>query len=112
MRSYAGSELGSILSDTEKAAWNAPKSVHTNFLGNHKAENFREIVIEMFPSYEALRVTKATYSVFSSGLFPSELWEKLAMNTVEGFTKIFPSWKNGLWEDGSVVCVRNTVGLW
>jgi len=73
MRSYAGSGLGSILSDAENAAWNAPKSVHTYFFGNHKAENCREMVSEMFPSYEVLHVTKATYSVFSSGLFPSEL---------------------------------------
>jgi hypothetical protein len=48
----------SVLSDTEKAAWNALKSVHTNFLGNHKAENYREVVSEMlvFPCYKMQHV--------------------------------------------------------
>jgi len=40
-------DFHSTLSITEKAAWNAVKSMCTNFLGNHKAENCREIVSEM-----------------------------------------------------------------
>jgi len=32
------------LSETEKATWNASKSVCTNFLGDHKAEKYRETV--------------------------------------------------------------------
>jgi hypothetical protein len=37
----------STWSDIEKATWNALKSVCTNFLGNHKAENCTEIVSGM-----------------------------------------------------------------
>ena len=43
------------LSETEKAAWNALKSVCTNFLGNHKAENYREIVSEMFKFFQVMK---------------------------------------------------------
>jgi hypothetical protein len=41
-------DFHSTLSNTEKAAWNAFKSMCTNFLRNHKAENNREIVSEIF----------------------------------------------------------------
>jgi hypothetical protein len=65
-------DFHSTLSNTEKAAWNAFKSVCTKFLGNHTAENLREIVSEMlvFPSYEVQHVTEATFPRFSSGPFP------------------------------------------
>jgi len=47
MRGYTGNGLYSTLSLTEKAAWNAVKSKCTNFLGNYKAENCREIFSEI-----------------------------------------------------------------
>ena len=40
-------EFNSIGSDTENVAWNAFKSLCTNFLGNHKADISREIVRKM-----------------------------------------------------------------
>jgi hypothetical protein len=43
----SASPVLNVLSDTEKAAQNALKSMCTNFLGNHKLENCREIVSEM-----------------------------------------------------------------
>jgi hypothetical protein len=29
------------------------------------------------------------------------------MNMVKDFTKTFPSWRNGSWEDGTVGCLQN-----
>jgi hypothetical protein len=52
-------DFQSILSDTEKAAWNALNSVCTNFLGNHKAENYREVVSEML---ECVHIVKCSIS--------------------------------------------------
>jgi hypothetical protein len=36
-------DILSTLNDTENAVWNAFKSVCTNFLGNHKTDNCRQI---------------------------------------------------------------------
>ena len=47
-------DFHSTLSITEKAAWNAVKTMCTNFLGNHKAENCTEIVSEMLYSFSNL----------------------------------------------------------
>jgi hypothetical protein len=43
------------LSDTEKATWNAFKSVCTNFLGNHKAKNYGEIVSAMLKRFKVMK---------------------------------------------------------
>jgi len=34
------------LSEIEKGAWNALKSVCTNFLGNHKAETIEKLLVK------------------------------------------------------------------
>jgi hypothetical protein len=48
-------DFHNTLSDTEKTAWNAVKSVCSNFLGTHKAENYREIVSEMFKCFQVMK---------------------------------------------------------
>jgi hypothetical protein len=41
-----------VLSDDEKAAWNAFRHVATGLRGNVKAVNFRKLVDELVNSYE------------------------------------------------------------
>jgi hypothetical protein len=48
-------DFNCILSDTENAAWNALKSMCNKFLGNHKAENYREIVSELLKCFQAMK---------------------------------------------------------
>lgn len=43
-----------IMTEKERAAWLSFKSVVENFLGNHKSENYRELVVEMLKNYEKL----------------------------------------------------------
>jgi hypothetical protein len=43
-----------IMTEKERAAWLSFKSVVENFLGNHKSENCRELVVEMLKNYEKL----------------------------------------------------------
>jgi hypothetical protein len=38
----------------EKAAWISFKYVTINFLGNHKAENYRDMVADLVQSYKAM----------------------------------------------------------
>jgi len=42
------------MNDKEKAAWNSFKQTVTNFLGNKKSENYKEIVAEMVTNFGAL----------------------------------------------------------
>ena len=50
---FIGPQIWEIMQDLDfpitlsgTAVWNALKSVWTNFLGNHKAENYREIAVK------------------------------------------------------------------
>jgi hypothetical protein len=47
-------QLDLLLSDDEKAAWNAFRYVVTGFLGNVNAVNFRKLVVDIITSYEKL----------------------------------------------------------
>lgn len=47
-------EFEVLLSDLERPAWDAFKSVTKNFLGNNKSEDYEEIVSELLRSYHAL----------------------------------------------------------
>jgi hypothetical protein len=38
----------------EKAAWKSFKNVTTSFLGNHKAENYCDMVADLVKSYKAM----------------------------------------------------------
>jgi hypothetical protein len=42
------------LSEVEKAAWKSLKNVTTKLLGNHKAENCRDMVTDLVQSYKAM----------------------------------------------------------
>ena len=43
-----------MLNDKEKAAWQSFEKVSNGFLGNFKAANFRELVLDLVDSYEQL----------------------------------------------------------
>jgi len=48
-------EFNSNLIGTENTVWNAFKFVCTNFPGNHKAENYREIASKMLKYFQAVK---------------------------------------------------------
>ena len=43
-----------VKSDGKKAAWKSLKNICSGFLGNHKAENYHEIVSDLVNSYKAM----------------------------------------------------------
>ena len=64
------------LNDLEKAAWLSFKKVCTEFLGNHKANNYSEIVKELLTSYKALGCNMSLKVHFLDSLldfFPANL---------------------------------------
>ena len=71
-------DFPSTLSDTENAAWNALKSVSTSFLGNHKAENYRGAVSEMFKCFHVMKCNTSLKLYFLDShldFFPQNLGE-------------------------------------
>ena len=51
---FKDQQFEAVLSDKEKAAWQASKKVSNGFLGNFKAANFRKLVQDLVDSYEQL----------------------------------------------------------
>jgi hypothetical protein len=47
-------EFKDQLNEVEKTAWKSLKNVTTNFLGNHKVENCRDMVADLVQSYKAV----------------------------------------------------------
>ena len=51
---FRDEQFDHILSGNEKRAWNDFRLVATNFLGNNKADNYKELVENLLLSYEEL----------------------------------------------------------
>jgi hypothetical protein len=51
---FRDEQFGHILSVNEKRAWNDFRLVATNFLGNKKADNYKELVENLLLSHEEL----------------------------------------------------------
>jgi hypothetical protein len=69
-------DFHSTLNDTEKAAWKAFTSMCTNFLGNHKAETYREFVSEMLKCFQVMKYNmslKLHFLDYHPDLFPKNL---------------------------------------
>ena len=55
------------LNTSEKAAWNAFKSVTQNFLGNHRSPDYEQIIEKLLHTYNVMgcNVSKDTLSTFT-----------------------------------------------
>jgi hypothetical protein len=65
-------KLEGDLNEVGKSAWQAFKNVTKSFLGNHKAENYHEIVSDLLTAYMAMgcNVPKCTFLRLSLRLLP------------------------------------------
>jgi hypothetical protein len=57
----------------EKKTWNAFRLVSTNFLGNIRAENYKELIDKMLLFTNLQNVIKDTNSSFPLGFLPRQL---------------------------------------
>ena len=83
------------LIEVEKAAWKLFKNVTAKFLGNHKAENCRDMVADLVKSYKAMGCNMSLKVHFLDShldFFPENLG---AVSMGSDFTRIFPPWKSG-----------------
>ena len=92
---FAGPQIRELLRDDtfdhllhgkEKKAWKAFQSVATEFLGNYKTDNYKQLVANLLKSYKALwlqYVTEDTLFAFPSRFPSTELWIKwLSQRTI------------------------------
>jgi hypothetical protein len=74
---FRDEQFDHILSGNEKRAWNDFRLVATNFLGNNKAGNYKELVENLLLSYEELGCNKSLKINFLHShldFFPGKLW--------------------------------------
>lgn len=104
------------LSLTEKAAWNAVNSVCTNFLGSHKAENFREIVSEMLQGFQVMKccissILIRTFSPQSFGEVSDEHGWRFHQDILIMEIEFVVRWHCGMLQN-AVVCSERTRRMW
>ena len=101
------SDIHNTLSDIEKEAWNAFKSVRTNFLGNQEAGNYEEIVSEMLKCFQVMKCNMSLQLHFLDShldFFPQDLGEVSDEHSER-------LQQNDSWKDGTVICLQKAVGL-
>jgi len=64
-----------LLTETAISAWLTFNTVFLNFLGNVKAENYKELVEDLLNAYQTMgcNVTEVSFFTFPLGLLPSKL---------------------------------------
>ena len=94
------------LSEVEKAAWKSFKNVTTNFLGNHKAENYRDKVADLAQFFKAMGCSMPAKVHFSALTQTSsqKISGQRQMSTDSDFTRTFPAWKSANQASGVPVC--------
>lgn len=89
-----------MLVGPEKVAWRAFKDVVENFLGNHRAQNYSQLVKKLLSAYKAMKCNMSLKIHFLHS----------ATNKVKGFTKTFQRWKRDIRATGIHQCWLITVG--
>ena len=76
------------LNETERNAWLSFKRICKDFLGNHKAENYQDVVQDLLTSYKAVGCNLSLKIHFPLGFFSRKISAKSVTNTVKDFAKI------------------------
>ena len=106
---FVGPQIGELmcnpkfknkLNPLEFAAWEAFVLVVQNFLGNHRAEQYAELVGDMLKARQRMgcKISLKTHFLHSHlDFFPPNMgWVREAMRMAKGCTKTFRSWKLGI----------------
>jgi len=64
------------LNETERSAWLSFKRISKDFVGNHKAANYRDVVQDLLTSYKAMGCNESKNPLFGVplGFFPRKSW--------------------------------------
>jgi len=102
------------LNETERNAWLSFKRISKDFLGNHKAANYQDVVQDLLTSYKAMGWNMSENPLFGVilGFFSQKGSAKSVTNTVKDFTKKLWLWKSGTKASGPQVFWQTIAGHW
>jgi len=96
----------------EKEAWDAFRLVSTNFLGNIRAENYKELTENMLSLYHKLgcNMSLMIHMLHSHLDFFPDNCGMVSDEHGELFIRKFQRWRNDIKESGPLPCWLTTVG--
>jgi hypothetical protein len=101
------------LNETERNEWLSFKRICKDFLGNHKATKYRDVVQDLLASYKAIGCNMSLKIPFLKShlkCFSQKISGKSVMNTVKDFTKRLCLRKSDTKESGPQVCWQTIAG--
>jgi len=100
------------VNETERNVWLSFRRICKDFLGNHKAANYQDVVQDLLTSYKAMgcNMSLKIHFLESHLDFPQKISAKSVTNTVKDFTKTFWLWKSGTEASGPQVCWQTIAG--
>ena len=100
------------LNETERNAWLSFKKICKDFLENHKAVKYQDVVQDLLTFYKALgcNMSLKIHSLERRLDFCQKISVKPVMNKVKDFTKTLWLWKSGTKASGPQVCWQTIAG--
>jgi len=95
-----------LLMETGTSVWLTYKVVCLNFLGNVKAENYKELVKDLLNAYQTVGSNKSLKSHFSIShldFFPPNMGT-VSANKGKGSNIIFPPWRKDMQDSHHRTC--------
>jgi hypothetical protein len=107
-----GKQFDEELNETERNACLSFKRIFKDFLGNHKAANYQDVVQDLLTSYKAMGCnTSLKIHFLESHLdFSQKISAKSMTNMVKDFTETLWLWKSGTKASGPHVCWQTIAG--
>ena len=107
--------LDTLLQGDEKASWDSFKFVVKVFLGKRRAQNYEELVNNLFQSYQKLGsyMSLKIHFVHSHlNFFSRRIVVQWVMNTENVSINTFLQWRRDIKGNGTVLCSPTAAGLW
>ena len=100
------------LNETEINAWLSFREICKDFLGNHKAENYHDVVQDLLTLYKAMGCNIVFKSTFCSltRISSQKILATSVTNTVTDFTKTLWLRKSGTKASGPQICWQTIAG--
>ena len=111
---FSDEHFAGLLTKKEHAAWESFRAVALNFLGNHRAQNYRQIVDNMLTTYSEMGCNMSLKIHFLHShldFFPKTVVQFL-MNMESVFTKQFQRLKEDTRVHGVLQCLLSIAGQW
>ena len=107
-------QFGEDLNETETNAWLSFKRICKDFLVNHKAANYHDVLQDLLTSYKTMGCNMSLKIDFLEShldfFSPQKISTKYVTNPLKDFTKILWLWKSGIKASGPHICCQTFAG--